>query len=287
MQRIFQRTKPYLFALPAVAFVVLFTYYPFVKTMYNSLFSINSYGVTLRFLGLDNYVSVLTNKHFYNALLNSLRYTFIGVPCSMFVSLLLALLSNRRRMFSRAYEVMFSMPMAISMSATCMIFKLLLNPTVGYLNYALGLNVQWLSSRHTALFSLILVSGWMSIGFQYIFLMAALRGVPQELTEAASIEGAGALQRTLRITLPLISPTLFYLLCTDIVTYMMMAGPSLVLTDGGPFRSTETLIYHMYDRSIYNQFYGYGYAMSVIIFALLLFMILLTFRLEKRSVYYG
>lgn len=95
MQRIFQRTKPYLFALPAVAFVVLFTYYPFVKTMYNSLFSINSYGVTLRFLGLDNYVSVLTNKHFYNALLNSLRYTFIGVPCSMFVSLLLALLSNR------------------------------------------------------------------------------------------------------------------------------------------------------------------------------------------------
>ena len=141
MQRIFQRTKPYLFALPAVAFVVLFTYYPFVKTMYNSLFSINSYGVTLRFLGLDNYVSVLTNKHFYNALLNSLRYTFIGVPCSMFVSLLLALLSNRRRMFSRAYEVMFSMPMAISMSATCMIFKLLLNPTVGYLNYALGLNV--------------------------------------------------------------------------------------------------------------------------------------------------
>ena len=286
MKKLSRKLTPYWFALPAVAFVVMFTYYPFFRTVYNSLFAINSYGVTVRYLGFRNYLDVLNNKHFVNALLNSLKYSLIGVPSSILVSLLLALLSNRRRLFSKAYEVMFSLPMAISMSATCMIFKLLLNPTVGYLNYALSLNVQWLNSRQTALFSLILVSGWMSIGFQYIFLMAALRGVPQELTEASQIEGANAMQRTVYVTLPLISPTLFYLVCTDIVTYMMMAGPSLVLTDGGPFRSTETLIYHMYDRSIYNQFWGYGYAMSVIIFLLLLVMILLTFRVEKKGVYY-
>lgn len=287
IKRFDPKVKPYLFALPAVLAVVMFTYYPFFKTAYNSLFAINSYGVTVRYLGFQNYLDVLQNKHFYNALANSLKYTLIGVPLSIFLSLMLALFSNKRRMFSKAYEVMFSLPMAISMSATCMIFKLLLNPTIGYLNYALHLKTQWLGSRHTALLSLIFVSVWMSIGFQYIFLMAALRGVPQELNEASQIEGAGPLKRTIYITLPLISPTLFYLICTDIVTYMMMAGPSLVLTDGGPFRSTETLIYHMYDRSIYNQFWGYGYATSVIIFLLLFFIILLTFRVEKRGVHYS
>jgi sn-glycerol 3-phosphate transport system permease protein len=281
------KLKPYLYILPALLFVFTFTYYPFARTIYNSFFSLNVYGETVRFLGTLNYQDVLNNSNFYNALKNSLKYTAIGVPSSILISLLLALLTQKRQFLGRVSQVMLSLPMAISMSATCMIFKLLLNPLVGYLNYALDLDIQWFGSRSTALFSLVLVSVWMSIGFQYIFLLAALRGVPQDLLEAASIEGANAFYSNVRIVLPMISPTIFYLLCTETISYMLMVGPTMVLTRGGPFKSTVTLIYHMYEQSMYNQFWGYGYALSVVIFAILFLIILLTFRLENKGVHYS
>lgn len=282
-----RKLKPYLFILPALFFVIMFTYYPFARTIYNSLFSLNVYGDTVRFLGLENYSDVLRNKNFYNALQNSLKYTVVGVPVSITISLLFALLSQKPRFLGGVSEVMFSLPMAISMSATCMIFKLLLNPSVGYLNHVLNLNVQWLGSRNTALYALVFISVWMSIGFQYIFFLAALRGVPEELLEAASLEGANSFYTTIKIIIPMISPTIFYLVATDTVTYMLMAGPTMVLTNGGPFKSTVTLIYHMYERSIYNQFWGYGYALSVIIFAILFLIILITFRMENKGVHYS
>ena len=281
------KLKPYLYLLPALLFVITFTYYPFIRTLYNSFFSLNIYGETVRFLGTLNYSDVLHNSNFYNALKNSLKYTAIGVPASILISLLLALLTQKRRFLGRASQVMISLPMAISMSATAMIFRLLLNPLIGYLNYALNLDIQWFGSRNTALMSLVLVSVWMSIGFQYIFLLAALKGVPEELLEAGSIEGANAFYSTTRIVLPMISPTIFYLFCTETIAYMLMVGPTLVLTRGGPFRSTVTLIYHMYEQSMYNQFWGYGYALSVVIFAILFLIILLTFRLESKGVHYS
>ncbi len=281
-----RRLEPYAYALPALFFAILFTYYPFFRTLYNSLFVVNIYGNTTRFLGLENYRSVLSNKGFYGALINSLKYTAMGVPASLFISLFLALLAEQKKPGGRLYEMLFSLPMAISMSTTCMIFKLLLNPTVGYLNYALGLKVNWLRDVSTALPSLVSISVWTNAGYQFIFLMAALRSIPTDLIEAAHIEGAGWFARTRRITLPLISPTIFYLLCTDIVMNMMMAGPTMVLTRGGPRQSTVTLIYHMYDRSIYNQFWGYGYAMSVLIFLIVFGIILLAFRAERKGVHY-
>ncbi|MCL1855429.1 MAG: sugar ABC transporter permease [Clostridia bacterium] len=276
-----------MYALPALIFAVMFTYYPFLRTFYNSLFVVNIYGQATRFLGLANYRGVLANKNFLEALVNSLKYTAMGVPSSLLISLFLALMAERERSCSRVSEMLFSLPMAVSMSTTCMIFKLLLNPTVGYLNYALGIKVNWLHDVKTALPALVATSVWTNIGYQFIFLMAALRGIPTDLQEAASIEGAGWLARTRRITLPLITPTIFYLMCTDIVMNMMMAGPTMVLTRGNPRRSTVTLIYHMYDRSIYNQFWGYGYAMSVLIFLIIFGMILLAFRMERRGVHYA
>lgn len=281
-----RKMEPYVYVLPALFFAVMFTYYPFIRTLYNSFFVVNIYGDTTRFLGLENYRSVLTNKNFYGALVNSLKYTAMGVPTSLLISLFLALMAEQKRRGSRLYEMLFSLPMAISMSTTCMIFKLLLNPTVGYLNYALGLKINWLHDVNTALPALVAVSVWTNVGYQFIFLMAALRGIPTDLIEAANIEGAGWFARTRKITLPLISPTIFYLMCTDIVMNMMMAGPTMVLTRGNPRKSTVTLIYHMYDRSIYNQFWGYGYAMSVLIFLIIFGMILLAFRAERKGVHY-
>lgn len=281
------KAEPYLYLIPALFFAIAFTYYPFVETVLNSFFKLNVRAQRVDFIGIQNYTSVLTSSNFLNALTNSLRFTVMTVPFNILISLSLALLAEKKRRFNRVYEVLFSLPMAISMSATCMIFKLLLNNSIGLFNYALKLDVAWFSDRRFAMPGLAFISVWMSLGYEFLFLCVALRNVSQDVIEAAIVDGARWHQRTIRIVLPLISPTIFYLVCMDIVTNMMMAGPTMVLTGGGPRRSTETLIFHMYSKSIAGTSMGYGFACSIIIFIIVFFLILLTFRAEKKGVYYS
>ena len=282
-----KRLEPYLYLLPALFFAVAFTYYPFAETIVNSLFKLNVRAQRLSFIGLTNYVNVLKNANFKNAFFNSLRFTVLTVPFNVLISLSLALLAERKRRFSRAYEVLFSLPMAISMSAACMIFKLLFNNSIGLFNYVFGLNISWFYDRTYAMPGLAAITVWMSLGYEFLFLSAALRNVPQDVLEAARVDGARWHQRLCRIVLPLISPTVFYLVCLDIVGSMMMSGPALVLTGGGPRRSTETLVFYMYQQTVSATNMGYGYAMSIVIFLIVFLLILLTFRMEKKGVYYA
>ena len=283
----FSKAEPYLYLIPALFFAVAFTYYPFAETIFNSFFKLNVRAQRVDFIGMKNYISVLTSSNFLNSLTNSLRFTVMTVPFNILISLTLALLAEKKRRFNRVYEVLFSLPMAISMSATCMIFKLLLNNSIGLFNYALNLDIAWFFDRRFAMPGLAFISVWMSLGYEFLFLCAALRNVSQDVVEAAIVDGARWHQRTVRIVLPLISPTIFYLVCMDIVTNMMMSGPTMVLTGGGPRRSTETLIYHMYSKSMASTSMGYGFACSIIIFFIVFFLILLTFRAEKKGVYYA
>lgn len=286
-RRIYQTAEPYLFLLPALFFAIAFTYYPFIETIINSLYKLNVRAERSSFIGFKNYAMVLGNSNFRNALINSLRFTAMTVPFDVLVSLMLAFLAERRRRFSRLYEVLFSIPMAISMSAACMIFKLLLNNSIGLFNCFFRLDIAWFYDRNFAMVGLAIITVWMNLGYNFLYLSAALRNVPQEVQEAAIVDGARWHQRTLRVTLPLITPTLFYLTCIDIVSNMMMSGPVMVLTNGGPRRSTETLVYHMYEKSVSGTSTGYGYAVSILIFLIVFLLILFTFRMEKKGVHYS
>lgn len=285
--RALRRVEPYLFLLPALFFAVTFTYYPFIETIINSFFKLNVRAQRVSFIGFKNYANVLNSANFRNAFLNSLRFTLMTVPFNVLISLSLALLAEHKRRFNRVYEVLFSLPMAISMSAACMIFKLLFNNSIGLFNYTFGLNIAWFYDKRYAMPGLAAISVWMSLGYEFLFLSAALRNVPQDVLEAAKVDGARWPQRTARIVLPLISPTVFYLVCLDIVTNMMMSGPALVLTAGGPRRSTETLVFHMYQQSVSSAAMGYSYAISIVIFLIVFLLILLTFRFEKKGVFYA
>jgi len=284
---VLKKTEPYLFLLPALFFAIVFTYYPFVETIINSLFKLNIRVERINFISLQNYTMVINNNDFRNALYNSLRFTVMTVPFDVLISLTLALLSERKRRFSWLYEMLFSVPMAISMSAACMIFKLLLSNSLGLFNYIFNLSISWFFDRRYAMPGLAIITVWMSLGYNFLYMSAALRNVSQEVLEAATVDGAHWYQRTLRIVIPLITPTLFYLTCMSIVTNMMMAGPVMVLTGGGPRRSTETLIFHMYQRTVSATNMGYSYAVSIVIFMIVFLLILLTFRLEKKGVFYS
>lgn len=286
MARVMQKSKPYLFLLPALFFIVMFTYYPFVETIVNSFFKLNNKAQRVDFVGLKNYLQVFKAKNFNNSLYNSIRFTLMTVPFNISISLILALLAEKRRRFSRMYEVMFSLPMAISMSATCMIFKLLLNNSIGLFNYSLGLDIKWFFDKNTALWGIAIITVWQNIGYEFLYLSAALRNVPQDVLEAATVDGANWIHRTLRIVFPLITPTVFYLFCLDLIGGMMMSGPVMVLTNGGPRNSTETLVYHMYSKTVSGTNMGYGYAISIVIFLIVFLLMLLSFKAEKKGVYY-
>ncbi|WP_213585397.1 carbohydrate ABC transporter permease [Paenibacillus sp. J2TS4] len=286
-KRISHSIKPYLFLLPCLFFVVLFTYYPFAKTLHLGFTLVDMNGDPVEFVGLENYIEVFKDKQFARTLLNTLKYTVVTIPGIFVISLTLALLAEKRRKGSTIYQVMFALPMAVSMSSTVMIFQLLMNPTIGMFNYITGLGINWFGDENYAMLGIAILSIWMGLGINFLFLLASLRNVPQELLESASIEGANYIQQFTKIKFPLITPTVFFLICTDLIGALMVFGPVMILTKGGPMGSTETMIYWMYTEAFEKGKYGYGSAIAVIIFFLVMLFTLLTFIYERRGVHYS
>lgn len=281
-----QRLKPYLFLLPILLFAIGFVYYPFFKTFLYSFSRVNFKGEITGFVGLENFRYLFSRRDFGIALKNTLQLTLLNVPITLAITIFLALLATNRRRGSAIYETMFTLPMAVSMSAAALIFKVLLNPTVGYINHLFQLNIGWYEDRNTALYGILMLTVWMGIGFDFLLFLSAFRSVPRHLMEAALIDGASAGNRFLRIQLPLISPTILYVACTNMVLAMMTSGPIIILTQGGPSRATTTLIYMMYSSGYSSSNYSLAACVSLITFALTLLFTIGAFTLEGKKVHY-
>ncbi len=281
-----RKVRPYLYILPILLFAIGFVYYPFIKTFLYSFSTVNAKGIITGWAGLDNFQYVFSRRDFKTALENTLKFTAVNVPVTVVITMGLALLASRKRRLSPVYETLFTLPMAIAMSAAAMIFKVLLNPTVGFLNHALGLDLGWYQSREHALGGIMMLTVWMGLGFNFLLFLSAFRAVPEQLTEAGTIDGAGPLTRFFRIQLPLISPTILFVALTNMVLAMMVSGPVIILTQGGPARSTATLIFMMYNSGYGSANYSLSACISLVAFALTFFLTLLAFYVEKRRVHY-
>lgn len=281
------KVEPYLWLIPMFFFLIMFTYYPFIKTIIGSFFKVNAKNQLVSFAGFDNYARAFGDRNFDKALFNTLKFALMSVPTSLIISTLLALIADKKRRFHSVYMVLYSLPMAVSMSALCLIFRYFLNNSIGLFNYVLGLNIDWFNDRTYALPALAVLTIWLNIGFQFIYVTAALRNVPTELIEASYIEGANAWQRTTKIIVPLISPTLFYLFCIAAVGDMMVFTQVNIITQGGPRNSTQTLMYMMYITGFTNQQWGPAYALSVVIFVVTGAIMAASFAYEKKGVFYS
>jgi sn-glycerol 3-phosphate transport system permease protein len=285
-RNLIKKARPYLYVLPILLFAVGFIYYPFIKTFLYSFSTVNAKGIITGFVGLENFEYLFSRRDFKIALENTLKITAINVPATVAITMGLALLANKKRCLSSVYETLFTLPMAIAMSAAAMIFKVLLNPTVGYLNYALGIDWGWYQSRDHALYGILMLTVWMGIGFDFLLFLSAFRAVPDQLIEAGTIDGAGPVSRFFRIQLPLISPTILFVTLTNMVLAMMVSGPVIILTQGGPARSTTTLIFMMYNSGYGSANYSLSACVSLVAFALTFSLTLLAFYVEKRKVHY-
>ncbi len=280
------RVKPYLFLLPMLVFAAAFSYYPFLKTLLYGVSRVNLRGQITDFTGLDNFLYLFSRRDFGIALKNTLFLTALTVPLTLALTLLFAALAARRRRTSALIDALFMLPMAISMSAAALTFKVLFNPTVGYINYLFGLEIGWLTDGKTAIYALLLLMVWMGLGVNFMLLLSALRGIPEEMTDAATVDGAGAARRFFAVQLPLVSPTILYVVCTDMVLAMTTAGPVIILTQGGPSRATTTLLYMMYASGYGSSNYSLAACVSLIAFLLTLLCTGALFSLEKKKVFY-
>lgn len=285
-----KKIEPWVYLLPAIIFFVMFTYYPFIKTVYSSFFVVNSMGVIRRFTGFTNYLKVLQSPSFGTAIGNTLIYVILAAPISIVIALVLALIANKPRKMSPLYETMFAVTMAMSMSVSAMIFKLAYNPTIGILNQVMGTNINWLNDKKYAMLAIGIISTWMNVGYNFIFLLAAVRQIPQEILESSALDGVNPLRKTVSIILSLISPTTFYLICTSLAKSMMMSGLVLIFTNSAALNTTaniDTLISYMYKQSVNNLNYNDGYAIAIIAFLITGILMLISFRFEKKGVHYS
>lgn len=283
---IFKKVEPILYLLPTVILLFIFSYYPFIKSFIGSFFNVNSWGQFNSFVGIENYIRLLTDANFIKAIGNTLLFVVISVPASISIGLLLALLVKENRKASSIYVSIFALPMAMSMAVIAMIFQLGLNPTLGIINELFGTHINWLSNEKTALGALIFIQTWLNIGFSFLFMLSAVRGIPAEILESCDIEGATGFRKLRSIIIPLISPTILFLLVSTMALVIMTSGLTLILTGGGPNGSTETIVSYIYKYGISNMNYNRANAATMIGFILAFVFVMVSFIYEKKGVNY-
>ena len=290
-KRIFKNVEPYLYLIPAFALLLLFTYYPFVKNTVLSFFTVNKFREIKEFAGLANYIRVLTDETFLQAIGNTLVFVITTVPVSIVIGLALALLAKKRRKTSSVYEAMYALSMAISVSVVAMIFQFAFNPSMGIINKITGWDISWLTDPKTALKAIIVIQIWANVGYNFIFLLSALRGMSEEIIESAKVDGATGIRLLTKIILPMISPTLLFLLMKDIAYAMTTCSFTLILTypifhNGGPNGTTEMIMSYVYGKGIAGTNYNAAFAATTVGFVLAAVMMILSLVLEKRKVNY-
>ncbi|MGN0803320.1 MAG: carbohydrate ABC transporter permease [Candidatus Faecivicinus sp.] len=281
----FRDLTPYLYIVPSLALFILFVFYPFVKTIYLSLSSTDLNGNATGFVGLANYITAFQDKTMWTALWVTIKYALMVVAGSIVMGTICAILANESFKGRGLVRTVYAMPMAISSACIAVIATFILNPTMGILNQLLGTQIKWLKGINTALPSVAVVTIWMNIGMNYLFVIAALQSVDISLYEAGSIEGVNFFQKHWYITIPSISPTLFFLLIINVINSFQAYAQIRLMTQGGPGKFTTTLVYMIYRETFENMRYASGATMSVILFVILFILTAIQFKVEKKVTY--
>jgi sn-glycerol 3-phosphate transport system permease protein len=279
------------FALPNLVLIAVFTYRPLVLNLYYSTLQWNLGSRTATVVGLDNYVRWFTDPRSLEVLRVTAVFTLTTVGATLLLGLLLATVLDRRlRGRTVARSVIFA-PYVLSGVGVGMVWLFIFDPTYGALAALLrawgASSPQWYLDRDWALVMVIVVYVWKNLGYAAVIYLAALQSVPRDVLDAASLDGAGPLRRFWRITVPLLSPTTFFLLVTTVLSSLQSFDLIHVMTAGGPLDGTTTLMYQVYVEAFVTGRAGYSSAISMILFAVLLLMTLGQLRFLEKKVHYA
>ncbi|MBQ9308090.1 MAG: sugar ABC transporter permease [Clostridia bacterium] len=284
-----QRKTAILFLLPNLVGFLLFVVYPVFRAAIISLTNWNGFK-QMDFVGVRNYVSLFSDSTFIISLQNTLIYTIVTVPLSIAFGIVMALLMNLKIPGIKVFRTIYFLPQITSMIAIGLVWSLVL-AKYGPLNQilmALGNSdpPKWISSTKYALTSVEIVSIWRSMGYNAIIILAGLQGIDAVLYEAAKLDGANAWQSFVHVTIPMLSPTIFFCLVTQMISSFKVFDIIIAMTQGGPGRATNVLAYFVYNKSFVDSRFGYASAAAFIMFAIIMFFTAIQFYGQKKWVNY-
>jgi len=277
--------------LPALVVFALFSYAPFLRSIWLSLHVTNATGDPVRFNGLTYYLRIFTQREYLDAILLTLKFAAMVVPLSIASGLALALLANLRLRRIHAFRTIFTSSIAISLASAGVIFSMLYSPVIGVtagLERLLGLTSPGLlSNASTALAAVAVMTSWSSLGFNFVLCLSGLQAIPEEIYESAALDGATGWRLFRDMTLPLIAPTLLFLLVVGTISSAQAFTQFNVLIAGpGPESSTNVFVYSTFRMFWGENRYGFSSAMSIVLFALLFTLSLIQFRTLDERVHY-
>lgn len=241
-------------------------------------------------VGLNNYTQLFSDPVFWQTLWNTTRYTLLSVPLGLIVSLGLALALNTRIRFRNVYRLIFFLPVLTMPVAISVVWKWIYNPDFGILNQFLNIfgvaRIRWVSDVNTAMFALVIMAIWMGAGYGMIIFLAGLQNIPREFYEAAQVDGASGLQQLRFVTIPLLTPTIFFNLLTSMISAFQVFDIIYTMTKGGPLNSTRSLVYNIYDDGFHFFRMGTASATAWVLFIIILVITLVQLRVQKRWVHY-
>jgi multiple sugar transport system permease protein len=285
------RLIAYAFLLPNLLGFVAFTLIPIVFA-FSLSFVKWDFANPMVFVGLKNFSKLFTDEGFQISFWNTLYYTAVSVPVTLVVSLFLAVMVHQKLAGIKFFRTILFFPYISSMVAVAVVWNMLFHPTMGPINEVLRMlgvihPPEWTSSVTWAMPAIIIVGIWKQMGYYMIIYLAALQAIPEQLYEAATIDGANGWQKFCNVTLPMLTPASFFNSMLLIINSFKVFDQILIMTDGGPGRATNVLGYYIYNQAFLYFKFGYASAIAMVLFLVVLVLTIIQFKLENKWVNYS
>lgn len=281
---------PYLLVLPQLLITAIFFLWPAGEALWYSLQSLDPFGISSRFVGLENFMRLFADPYYLDTLWTTLTFSGMVTVFGMLSSLLLAALVDYVVRLRRLYQTLLLLPYAVAPVVAAVLWMFLFNPGLGLFSYLLnhlGYNWNYAQNSGQAMFLIVLASIWQQMSYNFLFFFAALQSIPKSLVEAAAIDGAGPVRRFFNLSLPLIAPVSFFLLVVNLIYAFFDTFPVIdAATGGGPVQATTTLIYKIYREGFTGLDLSSSAAQSVVLMLLVIGLTVLQFRFVERKVQY-
>lgn len=277
------------FITPTMLGLIILNFYPAVNTIYQSFCKTGDFGRGNIFVGLDNFKSVLASAETWQSLWNTVKYMIVEVPLGIVIALVLAVLLQKKLSGKTLFRTLYFLPMVCAPAAVAMVWKWLYNQQFGLLNNVFHTNVAWISNPAIAWISVGIIGVWSIIGYNMVLFIAGLQEIPKDYYEAAEIDGASGLRQFFSITVPLLSPTTFFIVQTRIIGALTVFDLMFMVMDktNQALNKTQSIVYLFYTYAFTNSNRGYGATLVVV---LVVFIMIATFflqKLEKKMVFYN
>ncbi len=278
----------WIFILPTMIGLAVLNFYPMIATVKQSFYKTGDFGKGNIYVGLENYNRVFGDTEVWQSLLNTVKYAVIEVPFSIIFALLLAVLLNKKLKGRDTFRTIFFLPMVVAPAAIAMVWKWLYNSNFGLINNVFHVNVKWISDPNLAIFSIAIIGIWSALGYNLVLFLAGLQEVPRDYYEAASLDGANGWAQLMHITVPLISPTIFFVLVTRVIGAMQVFDLIYMMIDlnNPAWKKTESLVFLFYKYSFDQSKKGYGATVVVVLLVVIMILTVIQLIGQKKWVHY-